>query len=128
MNAIILSGNLVKETDLIYLSSGTAVAKNTIAVSDGFGKNKQTFFINLVFFQKTAESVANHSFKGQKVFINGKLVVRMYEKDGKKNYVTEIHVNTIEYQEWKSKDDADHEKTTLKETESFTISDDDLPF
>jgi single-strand DNA-binding protein len=128
MNVVVLSGRLCKETDLKYTGSGTAIANNTLAVEDGFGENKQTYFVNLVFFQKTAESVANHSFKGQKVSITGKLVIRSYEKDGKKNFITEVHANQIEYQEWKQKDGADHAKTVFKDALPVTLSDDDLPF
>jgi single-strand DNA-binding protein len=127
MNVIVLSGRLCKDTDLKYTASGTAIASNTIAVEDGFGDNKQTFFVHLTFFQKTAESVANHSFKGQKVSVTGKLVIRSYDKDGKKNYITEVHANTIEYQEWKQKSDEPVRKV-FEDTMPITLSDEDLPF
>lgn len=128
MNVIVLSGRLCKDTDLKYTASGTAIASNTLAVEDGFGDNKQTFFINLVFFQKVAESVANHSFKGQKVSVNGKIVIRSYEKDGRKNFITEVHSNQIEYQEWKNKSEDNPAKNVFKDSIPVTLSDDDLPF
>lgn len=128
MNVIVLSGRFCNETELRYSASGTAIANNTLAVEDGFGDNKQTFFVKITFFQKIAESVANHSYKGQKVSVNGKLVIRSYEKDGTTKYVTEVHANNVEYQEWKPKDNTNQIKEVFPNAKPIEINDDDLPF
>ena len=52
-----------------------------------------TSWNNVVAWGKIAESVEKHVKKGKKIAIEGRLRTRVYEKDGKKNYITEITVN-----------------------------------
>lgn len=126
MNNVILTGNLTSDSELNYSQTGTAVCKNCIAVSDGFGERKQTYFINLVLFQKLAESFAQHSFKGQKIGVVGKLVVRTYEaSDGKRKSVTEVHVASVDYFQFNDKQQS--ESAPFK-TNSIDIEDLGLPF
>ena len=47
----------------------------------------------MVFFGKLAEIVEKYLSKGSKVYIEGKLRTRQYEKDGEKRYSTEIVVD-----------------------------------
>ena len=64
-------GNLSKDIALTYVPSGTAVAKTSIAYSDGFGENKKTHFIDVVVWGKTAEAFSNYCKKGSKVLLVG---------------------------------------------------------
>ena len=64
-------GNLSKDIALTYVPSGTAVAKTSIAYSDGFGENKKTHFIDVVVWGKTAEAFNNYCKKGSKVLLVG---------------------------------------------------------
>ena len=49
MNKVVQIGRMTKDAELKYLpGSGTAVANFSIAVDDGFGDNKKTFFFNIV--------------------------------------------------------------------------------
>lgn len=98
MNKIVLSGNLVKDSELKFLPGGeTAVANFTIANNEGYGDKKQVTFLNCVLFGKRAESLNNYLTKGTKVIIDGKLRIRDYEdKEKNKRYITEIIVNELE--------------------------------
>lgn len=131
MNTVILSGRLVKESDLRYTQTGTAVYSNTIAVDDGYGENKKTYFIDVTAFQKTAENAAQWTFKGQRVNITGKLVKRSYDNaEGKKVYITEVHIQQIEYMDYKEKAGSDNtQKNPFADISTpMSIPDDDLPF
>lgn len=92
MNKIILTGRLTKDAELRYTpGKGTPVTTFSMAVDDGFGDNKKTYFFNIVVWGKSAEAVAQYTSKGSKVLVNGKLTNRDYQaKDGTKKYVTEV--------------------------------------
>lgn len=94
MNAVNIIGRLVRETELRYTQSGKAVATNTLAIDDGWGDNKKTYFIPFTIWDKSAESLANYTKKGSKIAISGKITSRSYEtKDGQKRTVIEVVAN-----------------------------------
>ena len=94
MNTVNLIGRLVRENELKYTQSGKAVATNTLAIDDGWGDNKKTYFIPFTVWDKSAESLANYTKKGSKIAISGKITSRSYEtKDGQKRTVIEVVAN-----------------------------------
>ena len=114
MNKTILTGFLTKDCELRFAKTGTAVANFTIAVNDGFGENKQTYFFNVVLFGKQAENISDYLTKGTHIAVAGKLQTRSYEaKDGTKRYVTEVVAQEVEFLGSKKTENAE----TFKETE-----------
>ena len=101
-NRIFISGNVARDIELrMTAGKGTPVATTSIAVNDGYGENKKTYFVNIVVWGKQAEFFANNVLKGQKVWINGKLVIRDYEaKDSTKKYITEVVADMFDGVEW----------------------------
>jgi single-strand DNA-binding protein len=99
MNLVIQTGRLGKDVELNYSGSGTAIGKFSIAVDDGWGDNKKTFWFNVVVFKKTAELCAEHLAKGSKVLIRGRLQTRSWDdsKSGEKKYATEIVGEEVEF-------------------------------
>ena len=99
MNIVILSGRLTKDPDIRYTIPKKAVASFSLAVDDGKDKdgNRKTQFLNCVAWEKTAELLDQYFKKGDGLTVNGKLTSRSYEKDGKKQYVTEVLVSGIEF-------------------------------
>lgn len=94
MNTVNLIGRLVRDNELKYTKSGKAVATNTLALDDGWGDNKKSYFIPLVVWEKQAESLANYTGKGSKIAVNGKLTSRSYEtQDGQKRTIIEVVAN-----------------------------------
>jgi len=95
LNKVQLIGLLGKDPELKYTPSGVAVASFSIATSekwkdaDGNAQEK-TEWHNIVAWKKLAEICGEYLRKGKKVYIEGKLQTRNYEKDGVKRYVTEI--------------------------------------
>lgn len=99
MNKFIVTGNLVRDSELRFSPSGVAVNKFTIANNEGWGDKKTVNFFNCTAFKATAEAIANYTHKGSKVLIEGKIQLGSYEKkDGSgKQYTTDVIVNQIEF-------------------------------
>lgn len=99
MNKFIVTGNLVRDSELKFVpSTGMAIVKFTIANNEGWGDKKTVNYFNCIAFKATAEAVANYTHKGSKVLIDGKVQLGSYEKkDGSKGYSTDIIVNQIEF-------------------------------
>lgn len=99
INKVILIGNLGADPDTRYLPNGNAVANITLATSDSW-RDKQTGQMQertewhrVVFFGKLAEIVGQYLRKGSKIYIEGRLQTREWEKDGIKRYTTEVVVD-----------------------------------
>ena len=91
MNNVILTGNIVRDSELRFSQSGKGVCTFSIAVNEGFGDKKTTQYFNIVSFG--AENVCQYLVKGVKVAIQGRLNNSTYEKDGVKHYKTDIIAN-----------------------------------
>ena len=139
MNKVILIGRLVKDVQVGKGSSGISIAQFTIAVNRNY-KNKEgkieADFINCIAFRNTAEFISNYIKKGNQVCIEGKLQTRTYEKDGKKNYITEVLVENTTLLEKKEKvqekvqevNEFDTMKTKTEYKDTVELQDVDLPW
>ncbi|HUX45331.1 MAG TPA: single-stranded DNA-binding protein [Terracidiphilus sp.] len=100
VNKVFLLGNVGKDPEIRSTPSGTMVANFTLATSDrqkdaqGNWQDK-TEWHNLVAFTRLAEIVRDYVKKGSKLYVEGKIQSRNWEKDGQKHYRTEIIVNDI---------------------------------
>ncbi len=99
VNKAILIGNLGKDPETRYTPNGNAVCNLTLATDESY-KDKQsgqlvpkTEWHRVVMFGKLAEVAGQYLRKGSKVYIEGKLQTREWEKDGVKRYSTEIVVD-----------------------------------
>ena len=99
INKVILIGNVGGDPETRYLPNGNAVTNLTLATSDSW-RDKQTGQMQertewhrVSFFGKIAEIAGQYLRKGSKVYIEGRLQTREWEKDGVKRYTTEIIVD-----------------------------------
>ncbi|NFN93639.1 single-stranded DNA-binding protein [Clostridium botulinum] len=92
MNKWVGIGRLTSDAELQFTAGkGTAVAKFKIAIDDGYGDHKKTYFIPIVLWGKSAENLSSYLIKGTQVAISGKITTRSWDKqDGTKGYATEI--------------------------------------
>ncbi|MEW6060929.1 MAG: single-stranded DNA-binding protein [Bacteroidota bacterium] len=100
LNKVMLIGNLGKDPELKYTPSGVAVATFSVATSEQWkdqdgNTQERTEWHNIVAWRKLAEIVGEYLKKGKKVYVEGKLQTRNYEKDGVKRYITEIVADQI---------------------------------
>jgi single-strand DNA-binding protein len=114
INKVILVGNLGKDPETRYLPSGGAVTNVTIATSESW-KDKQsgdmqerTEWHKVVFFNRLAEIAGEYLKKGSKVYIEGALRTRSYDKDGQKHYATEIVADQMQMLDGRSGDGSQH--------------------
>ena len=102
VNKVILIGNLGNDPKVTYMPNGNAVANITIATSESWkDKNtgeqvNKTEWHKVVFFRRLAEIVGEYLKKGSKIYIEGKLQTRDWEKDGQRHYITEIIANEMQ--------------------------------
>ena len=113
LNKCILSGNLTKNPELRYTSSGndsTAVCHFTIAVKRRFAKGaeEQTDFIRCTAFGKQAEFISKNFIQGDNIIIDDSRIQtgNYTNKDGVRVFTTEIIVNSSEFGENKATRDA----------------------
>jgi len=131
MNKIILSGNLVRDCELRYSPSGTAVASFTLAVSRRF-KNAQgereTDFINVKCFKQLAELCANALAKGNKAAVVGSLQISSYtDKEGNKKYSTDVIADEVEFLSPKNSGSSENTNDSSSLGREVNL-DDDIPF
>jgi len=107
-NKVVLVGNLTRDVELRYTSSGMAVAKVGIATNRRFksatGELKdETMFIDLTFFGRTAEVANQYLRKGSKVLVEGRLILEQWvAQDGTKRSRHSITVENMQMLDSKS--------------------------
>jgi single-strand DNA-binding protein len=96
LNKVTLIGNVGKDPEVRNTQGGKVVANFSIATSESWTdktsgeRSEKTEWHNIVVWGPLAEIVEKYVQKGSKLYIEGKLQTRSWEKDGKKNYTTEI--------------------------------------
>lgn len=96
LNKVMLIGNLGKDPEVRYTTSGQAVATFSLATSEKF-KNKsgdweeRTEWHRVTLWGKQAEIAGEYLTKGKTVYIEGRLQTRKWtDRDGNDKYTTEI--------------------------------------
>ncbi len=100
VNKVILVGNVGKDPEIRHLDSGVAVASFSLATSESYNaKNGErvttTEWHNIVLWRGLAEVVEKYVKKGSRLYLEGKITSRQYEKDGQTKYFTEIVANNM---------------------------------
>lgn len=87
-NRVILMGNITRDIEVRYISSGTAVTDITLAVNDRRKKGdewiEETSFIDVTLWGRNAEVVGEYLGKGSPLFVEGRLKQETWETDGQK--------------------------------------------
>lgn len=106
MNKVFLSGNLTRDPEVRYSTSGKSFAKMGIAVNRPYSKEKAVDFFNLTAFGKTAEFCGRYMTKGTRVLVEGSIQLSSYEnKDGVKVNSVDVIIDNIEFAGSKRQDD-----------------------
>jgi single-strand DNA-binding protein len=96
VNKAILLGNVGADPEIRRNQAGEPIANIRLATSETWrdknsGERKEkTEWHRIVVFGKLAEVVEQYVVKGQKLYIEGKIQTREWEKDGIKRYSTEV--------------------------------------
>ena len=78
LNKIQLMGNLTRDPELKHTPKGTAVADiglavNRIGKDDAGQRTEETTFVDVTFWGRTAETVAQYMSKGRPLYVEGRL-------------------------------------------------------
>jgi len=99
LNKVMLTGRLGKDVELRVTPNGSSVASFSVAssrnIKEGDSWKEQTEWFNVVAWEKLAETCANYLHKGSRVYIEGRLQTRKYQKDGQERYFTEVIANDL---------------------------------
>lgn len=103
LNKVMLIGNLGKDPEVRFTSTGKAVANFPLATSekwtDGEGQaQERTEWHNVVVWGKQAESCGQYLAKGRQVYVEGAIQTRNYDdKEGNKRYITEVKAQRVQF-------------------------------
>jgi single-strand DNA-binding protein len=97
VNKVILVGNLGKDPETRYATSGAAICNITLATSRQWKdkasgeKREETEWHRVVFYDRLAEIAGEYLKKGRPVYVEGRLKTRKWQdKEGQDRYTTEI--------------------------------------
>lgn len=103
LNKVMLIGNLGRDPEIRALESGRCVCQLRLATSYWHGTSAEngetlTEWHNVVAFGRLAEIGRDHLRKGRRIYVEGRLKTRTYEKEnGATHWYTEIVANDIQF-------------------------------
>ncbi len=100
-NKVVLVGNLTRDIELRYASSGSAIANTAIATSRKFTQNgerkEEVCFIDITFFGRSAEVANQYLRRGSKILVEGRLKFDQWvAQDGSKRSKHSVIVETMQ--------------------------------
>lgn len=102
LNKAMIYGNLTRDPELKALPSGMNVCSFSLATNrvyndrDG-NRQEAADYHNIVVFGKQAENCAKYLTKGSGTYVEGRLQTRSWEKDGQKQYRTEVVADRVQF-------------------------------
>jgi single-strand DNA-binding protein len=138
VNKVILIGNLGKDPEVRYFPNGDAICNVSIATSEAWTdkqtgeKQEHTEWHNVSFRRKLAEVAGQYLKKGSKVYVEGTLRTRKWQKDGIDRYTTEVIVQDLQMLDGRPQDSGsrgpDNATTRERPQSKPTTSQQDTPF
>lgn len=131
-NQSIIIGHLGKDPEVRFTGDGKAVANFSVATNESWldkegNKQERTEWHKVVAWGKLGEICGEYLFKGNPVFIEGKLQTREWEdREGNKRYTTEIVVSKMIM--LGAKDDENRDEGADDEERTDKTDNDEVPF
>ena len=130
MNKVVLTGRLVKDSELNYIgATGTPKMVFSLAVERNYQKdknNKKVDFINCEMIGQHTEKLSQYVVKGKAILVEGELNIDNYEKDGERRSFTKVKGDRLEFLSSNTNNENKDNANTLEFQE---IDDnDDIPF
>ncbi len=102
LNRIFLIGNLTRDPELRYIPSGTPVVSFGLAVNTSISRpnsdsKEEVCFVRVVAWGKQAEVCNQYLKKGRSVFIEGRLIYRSWEQEGKTRSTLEVRADRVQF-------------------------------
>ena len=102
INKAMIYGNLTRDPEMMALPSGMQVCSFSLATNRVFndrdGKRQEIAdYHNVVVFGKQAENSAKYLKKGNSAYVEGRMQTRSWDKDGVKQYRTEVIADRVQF-------------------------------
>lgn len=125
LNKVQIIGNLGKDPESKMTTTGKSVSNFSVALSERY-KDKsgnwqdKTEWVNVVVWERLSELAAQYLKKGSKVYIEGRISTRSYDKDGVTKYITEVVGQELIL--------LDGKPSTSEQAAQPVVDDSDIPF
>ena len=102
VNKIFLLGNCGQEPQVKVFDNGDSITTFSLATSDQWTdkqgeKRESTEWFTCVAYRQLAKIAADFVKKGSKVFVEGRIKTRSWEKEGVKQYRTEVVADRVQF-------------------------------
>ena len=100
-NTVTVAGNLTKDPELRFLTSGQATASFSVAVKRKWQNpgslqwEEETSFFDVVCWGDLAQNVAESATRGARVVVTGRLAQRSWENQGERRTKIEITADDV---------------------------------
>jgi len=134
LNKIQLIGRLGADPEVKTTESGLTICRLRMATSEKYkdknGETKDsTEWHSINAFDKQAEVLSKYCKKGMLLYVEGKIGTRSWQaENGETKYITEVRLQSFQFLESKSADQAEPKPTTQSPSLGEVIVSDDLPF
>lgn len=123
-NSITAAAYLVKDPEVRTTNNGKKVVSLRAGISTSNAKTK--CFVDVEYWDKTAEIAEKYLSKGREFIVNGELCMSSWEKDGKK--FSKYFVRGKDLQFLSSKKNEGDSENSSNENGSSDVKGDDVPF
>jgi len=135
INKVMLIGRIGQDPEVKFTQSGVATCNISVATNTNYkgqdGKIvESTEWHRVVLWRQQAENAGKYLKKGSRVYVEGKLQTRNWEKDGTKHYTTEIVADSLQFLDSRPTGQSADEKVAddILNRETPSTEDDNLPF
>ncbi len=133
INVVVLGGNLVRDPELRYTPSGTAICDFTIANSKKYKQNDEWIekpgFYNCICWGKRGEIINEHFEKGKPILVKGELDFQQWESaEGDKRSAVKINVQDFDFVGFKNDSAAGASTGSNQSQPKPDIHDEEIPF
>lgn len=130
LNKVTLIGHVGQDPELKQ-ANGASVISFSLATNESYKDQngtlvERTEWHRCTAWRKAAETLAAYVKKGSKLYVEGKLQTRKYDKDGQTHYATEIVVSEFMFLD--SKGASSQRTDAPAETYASSAESADLPF
>lgn len=99
INQITILGNVTKDPQQNVTPAGTVILNFSVATNRSYKFDdewrKETTYHDIAVFGKKAESLSNYIQSGTRVFVQGYLKYKSYEKDGVKKMRCDVYADEV---------------------------------
>ena len=132
INKVILIARLTRDVEIKQTPSGTSVANFSVAsgrkFKSGDDMKEETSFFDCVAWGKTGEIIAQYVKKGDRIGLEGRLLQRRWETEGKKGQKVEIVIENFQFLNDKKSNQSQSDDNSSNIGDSNPFSEESIPF